>query len=205
MKRPLSTAIFIFAFLASLASTGCAGRAAARDSARRLAASVQLYQQHLDGVIEKQKIHSDSRQKAQLKSRQEIREGRLRDLRISLGSQAAEKMITNPQSEARPSRLTAFLLDAYQNAISLDAKLIAQEQEEVKGLQERMSVLQSKKEIAQKIQLNLTKLAANSSVAEETAELKEYGAAVKKEIDQLNAENQKAKQAAAATENTEKK
>jgi hypothetical protein len=197
MKNLNFAAILILSLLTGLATTGCAGRAAARDSARRLAASIQLYQQHLDGVITKQKIRSDSRLKEQQKSRQEVREGRLRDLRISLGSQAAEKMIADPQVEARPSRLTAFLLNAYESAASLDTKLLAEEQEEVRDVQERMSVLQSKKEIAQRIELNLTKLAANSSLAEEAAELKEYGEAVKKEVDKLNTENQKAKQDAA--------
>lgn len=185
MKNLCSAATLMIAASISLATTGCAGRMAARDSARRLAASVQLYEDHLDGFIKKETTWSQSRQQEQQASRRLTAEGQLGTFRIAAASAAAEKMIDDPVAETRPSRLTAYLKDTFQQQADLNAKLLADQQQEVKDLQARLSALQSKKETVQKIRLNLTKLAAKTSLKDEALDLKSYAEAVKSDLDAL--------------------
>jgi len=174
MKNFLSAATLIFALLIGITTTGCAGRAAARDSARRLAASVQLYEDHLDTFTKKETAWSTSRQREQQASRQLTAEGQLGTFRIATAEATAEKMIDDPSREALPSKLTAYLKDTFQQESDLKAKLLADQQQEAKDLQSRLSVLQSKKEIVQKIRLNLTKLAAKTSLKDEVVNGKDF-------------------------------
>jgi hypothetical protein len=185
MKNFFSAATLIFALFFGIATTGCAGRMAARDSARRLAASVQLYEDHLDGFIKKETTWSQSRQKEQQASRRLTAEGQLGTFRIAAASAAAEKLIDDPAKESRPSNLTAYLKETFQQQADLNAKLLADQQQEVKDLQARLSALQSKKEAVQKIRLNLTKLAAKTSLKDEVLDLKSYAEAVKADFDAL--------------------
>jgi hypothetical protein len=189
--KNLFSATLIFALLIAVGTTGCAGRTAARDSARRLAAGVQLYEQHLDKFIEDQNTRSANRQKEQQESRKLTSEGQLGTLRIASATQAAEKMIVDPQTEARPTKLTAYLKDTYQLEADLKAKLQTDQQQEVKTLQERMSAFQSKKAALQKIRLNLAKLAAKTSARDEATDIGEFVNETKEKFDALNKPDQK--------------
>jgi hypothetical protein len=185
MKNLFSAATLIFAMVIGIGTTGCAGRAAARDSARRLAASVQLYEDHLDTFIKKETTWSTSRQKEQQASRRLTAEGQLGTFRIAVSTATAEKMIDNPVAETRPSKLTAYLKDTFQQESDLKAELLADQQQEVKDLQPRLSALQSKKEIVQKIRLNLAKLAARTSLKDEAIDDKKFIEATKADFDAL--------------------
>ncbi|HEY2232561.1 MAG TPA: hypothetical protein VGK01_03710 [Candidatus Angelobacter sp.] len=192
MKNLFPTTILVVISLTSLTTTGCAGRAVARDSARRLAAGVQLYEQHLDKFIEDQNARAAKRQKEQQGSRNRTAEGQLGTLKVANATQEAEKMIADPQGEAQASKLTAYLKDTYQQEADFNAKLQADRQEEVKELQERMSALQSKKTALQRVRLNLAKLAAKTSAREEATDIEEFVKATKEQFDALNKTGQNA-------------
>ena len=186
MRNLYSAATLILAISACLETAGCAGRTAARDSARRLAASVQLYEDHLDTFTKKETTWSTSRQKEQQASRRLTAEGQLGTFRIAAAEATAEKMIADPSAESRPSKLTAYLKNTFQQESDLKAKALADQQQEAKDLQSRLSVLQSKKEIVQKIRLNLTKLAAKTSLKEEVINAKDFAQQTEADFEALD-------------------
>jgi hypothetical protein len=186
MKTLLSAATLILTLVIGIASTGCAGRTAARDSARRLAAGVQLYEDHLDTFIRKETTWSSSRKDDQQASRRLMAEGQLLTLRNNAAIAAADKMIADPRGEVQPSKLTAYLKDTFQQESNVKAKLLADQQQQAKDLQSRLSALQSKKEIVQKIRLNLTKLAAKTSLKDEAVDAKAFFDETKKDLDALD-------------------
>ncbi|HXO39145.1 MAG TPA: hypothetical protein VN872_10930 [Candidatus Acidoferrum sp.] len=186
MRNLLSAATLMFTLLIGIGTSGCAGRTAARDSARRLAAGVQLYEQHLDKFIEDQNARATDRQKEQQDSGNLTAEGQLGTLKVANATQEAEKMIDDPQAEAQPSKLTAYLKATYQQEADLNAKLQADQQQKVKELQEHMSALQSKKAILQKIRLNLAKLAAKTSTRDEATDIQDFVKQAKQKFDTLN-------------------
>src|SRR5262249_794703 len=143
MKNLFSAATLIFVLLIGIGTTGCAGRMAARDSARRLAASVQLYQDHLDAFIKKETTWSTSRQKEQQASRRLTAEGQMGTLRIAASTATADKMIGDPAGEVRPAKLTGYLKDTFNQEADFNAKLLSDQQQEVKDLQGGLSALQS--------------------------------------------------------------
>jgi hypothetical protein len=174
--------------LVATMNLGCAGRATARDSARRLQASIGLYEQHLEAFTAKQTQYYKSRQEEQQRSRKELAIGQLGELQINLASKAAEVMIADPTNQARPSKLTEFLSAAYEQQTALAAMLEQAQRDDARTLENKIAALEAKKALAEKIRLNLSSLAGDSSLANETSDLKDYSVAVKTEIDKLRKE-----------------
>lgn len=187
MTYKRSVFLFLLGVLVVL-NAGCAGRATARDSARRLQASVELYERHLETFTAKQTEYYKSRKEELEGSRKELAEGEVGRLQIALASQAAEEMIANPATQARPTKLTDFLKKAHEQQSDLAAKLQEAQSNDSKELEGKIAALEAKRELAAKIRLNLATIAGDSTLADQASDIKDYGTAVKAEIDKLKKE-----------------
>jgi hypothetical protein len=162
---------------------GCAGRAAARTSAGTLSRSVALYESHLDAFIEREKRFYDSRQKEREASERQLLEGQLLRFRVSAASTAAERMIADPTNEVRPAKVTDFMKQISNEETKLVKDLAADQNAAEHQLEGKISALEYKKVLAQRIRLNLSKLSTSGNLAEDSSDLQHYAEQVKQVID----------------------
>ncbi len=159
---------------ASCMLSGCAQRAAVRESARTLQHSMMLYEQRLDGLITSQQTYYQARSSEYRKAHSLlIKEGGQQKV-IQQAAQLADRFSSNPGSNVSIPELISFLHESDQSEYELQTRIRKDLADKESEFQSSLRNLERDRDTATLVRQNLGRIGRKQNLKDEVLHLKDY-------------------------------